>query len=313
MPVINEEFYRRKSQEKNIFDDLESKLHTLFANFKEDDITKKFRTTMETDPVKAIKELEDSFGKKIHINFNGGGSMDYSKSWICQQYMLRYTMAYAFEYYVMYFIALSQLDEPTARAYSFGCGSGLDCLSLAYAKVKLDHDKEVGYRGIDLIDWAENFDLTNLPGVDAKKYVDKEGMLAFLKKDPEYMPNILFFPKILSELNDEIVTSFCNLLKDLKSEELIVCVSYRSSETMSNDFEKVGPIMTALDEKYERKELNGLDEIYNIFNIPDINERQLSLTDANNGIFEFMGENEGKLTTILQYRKIYGVILAFPV
>lgn len=293
MPVINEEFNRRKNQETNIFADLRRKLYTLFGDFQKNEITKNFRTTMKVDPVKAIKELQNSLGEEISINFNCGDSMDYANPWICQQYMLRYTMAYAFEYYVMYLIALSQLDDPAARAYSFGCGSGLDCLSLAYAKVKLDYDKEVSYRGIDLIDWAENFELKNLPIVDAKKYVDKKGMLAFLKKDPEYMPNILFFPKILSELNDEIITLFCNLLKDLKSEELIVCVSYRSSETMSNDFEKVCPIITSLEEKYECKKLKVLDEIYDIFNIHDINEKQLSLIDENNGIFEFTGENKG--------------------
>ena len=302
MTVINQKFYRETKLKRKIFSILNCKLTDMFERFKDDKITKEFRATMATDPDKAIKDLKGSLGKGSTLNFNSGKSMDYTDAWICQQYMLRYTMAYVFEYYVMYLIALRQLDEPTAKAYSFGCGSGVDCLSLAYAKLKLGYDNEVSYRGIDLTDWAEKFDLQQLSEIDAEYYVDKEeGMLAFLKKDPAYTPNILFFPKLLSELDDETVTSFCKLLKDLKSEELIVCVSYRSPETMSEDFEKACPIITALEEKYEREELNGLDEIYDILNISGSNVGQLSLTVEDNGIFRFIGDSRGT-----KYSKIDG-------
>ena len=236
MSVFDEKFNRETKLKRKISYSLRCKLNDMFERFKDDIITREFRATMATDPKKAIKNLKGSLGEESTLNFDSGSSMDYTHPWICQQYMLRYTMAYAFEYYVMYLIALRQLNEPTAKAYSFGCGSGVDCLSLAYAKLKLGYDNEVSYRGIDLKDWAEKFDLHQLSEIDAEYYVDKEeGMLAFLKKDPTYTPNILFFPKLLSELDDETVTSFCKLLKDLKSEELIVCVSYRGPETMSDN------------------------------------------------------------------------------
>lgn len=269
---------------------LTHRLESYFSDFCESEITRDLRKAMKNDPGSAFEMLDSKYHIK-NINFDNGRSLDYSNDWICQQYMLRYSMAYTFEYYVMYLIALNMLEgEDTADIYSFGCGPGLDWLSLFCAKEKLNV-KNVRYRGIDLTEWSVNYrsDPTKKWFSDAKIYHGKN-MMDLIDLEYGYSPNVLFFPKILSELDTVTAADICSKLKGLNREKIILCVSYRSPDTKDTDEKKTGMIIEALEENgYKHEKLRGLDRIYDFHDL----DGNLQQPDAD-GIFEFAKGTEYK-------------------
>ncbi len=211
----------------------------------------------------------ENFSHIKKMNFSDGNLPDYGDLQQVRYYLLRYAMAYAFEYAVMYRIALSSLrEEKNVTVYSFGCGSQIDGLALAYAKEKLlEADVSVGslnYRGIDLVEWPVRFHLDCLNKAD----FHEAGMDEFMDDSAEsgirdMRCNILCFPKLLSENLDEsadggpsVIDRFCEGLKThtLSRDRIVLCVSYRSRYTMEYDRPLAEKIIAALEENGFRLE-----------------------------------------------------------
>lgn len=166
---------------------------------------------------------------------------DYRDIQQARYYLLRYAIAYAFEYSVMYRIALANLmAETNITVYSFGCGSKLDGLSLLHAKEQLQKaGVSVGslyYRGIDLVKWPVQFDLE---GMDSVEFYPM-GMDDFMDPDNKahiknMRCNIMCFPKLLSEDLDKpdggstVIDRFCERLKmqDFGRDRIVLCISHR--------------------------------------------------------------------------------------
>lgn len=272
---FDEEFVE-KQQKLNA---LKDHLMFTFERFNNNDETKKLRNGMQTDPEQALEDYPN-----LNYDIRGqADNYDYKNEWTCQWYMLRYSMAYAFEYYVMYLIALRQFDEnDSAKVYSFGCGSGLDSFSLYYAQQKLAENNlgvynDISYRGTDIAEWCEDY------RIDPAKFISNSGMYYgengnmenFLEhKDDPFAPNILFFPKVLSELDEIPLSTFCNNLVNLDGDRIVLCVSYRSFGTLSCDKEKTDMVIAPFEEiGYKRVELKGLDEIKERFDLLEPNNK----------------------------------------
>ena len=208
-----------------------SQIDHLTGRLKE--ILRDFCLDLEMDPDRTNESLRKMTFKR--------GLPDYSDAQQVRYYLLRYAIAYAFEYSVMYRIALANLmAENNITVYSFGCGSKLDGLSLLHAKEQLQEaGMSVGslyYRGIDLVEWPVQFDLEGMDSVDFYPM----GMDDFLGPDNKahiktMYCNIMCFPKLLSEDLDKaggsstVIDRFCERLKmqDFGRDRIVLCISHR--------------------------------------------------------------------------------------
>ena len=209
--------------------------------------------------------------------FANGNIVDYTNDIQAALYFLRYSKFYSLEYFWMYDLALQILNgnnegEDAAVVYSFGSGSNVDAISLLEADRKLRDRIEnyaimerLYYRGIDICRWSE-YALINLEGIDnLNARVFLNGMVDFWNDMSKFMANILFFPKILSEHLDEgeegetIIDQFCNNLAaaNLDREKIVLCVSYRGTNTYDEDAANTNRIIDAMIEKgYEVVDYN---------------------------------------------------------
>ena len=236
---------------------LRSFLSEIFKEFEKSDKTKALFDTLEKEGPKAAFNAVGN----PKLNFEYGDALDYTDEWYCQWYMFRYAMAYSFEYYIMYMLALKQLDpNDSADAFSFGCGAGVDFFSFLHAAQKLDFKNAINWRGTDIAEWAYKMAPDELIYCGA----NDGNMVNFLDHGEDYSPNILFFPKMLSEVPPgNIIDEFCGKLKRLNRDKIVVCISYRSPNSYGDDTDRKMKIVNALlNNGYEKVDLK-VDEILN--------------------------------------------------
>ena len=156
-------------------------------------------------------------------------------------------------------LALRMLkEEKAAIAYSFGCGPGFDAFAGVYAWNELRRElpdfrvKKLEYNGVDLAKWPyQLLQYKVVPDFIGTHYSCKD-MVSFVSEQREKCEikgNILFFPKVLSELPMEVMDSFCENLKavGLENDRIVLCVSYRNRGTVREDWTKAGKIVETLE------------------------------------------------------------------
>lgn len=213
-----------------------------------------------------INEEDNVISDELHsvmtnaLNFANGHNpeAEYRNRLLNAYYMYRFGYAYAFEYAAIYemllkdYRALEQQENPILGVCSLGCGSAIDAWSLAYAKEKLAEEGNelarrlsLRYYGVDAIEWPmmigreQNTVLNEIypsrnphyPGIGSNNPGD---IVDFFREEKYYsLYNILFFPKILNELEDDTVENMLNEIDEAVSrggfavrDEIYLCISH---------------------------------------------------------------------------------------
>lgn len=174
-------------------------------------------------------------------------------------YLLKMSWVYSFEYFCVLRLALSTLAErgvTSVAQYSFGCGSCLDALSLSYA-LRTDHQgtMHVYYTGVDSTRWETMFPLPQELEEEKRERLIVCDIRDFWNGRETFDGNILFFPKILSELDEltDTAGAFARGLSEAKltQERIMLCVSYRGRSTFQRsssepEWDKTQKIIEAL-------------------------------------------------------------------
>lgn len=197
------------------------------------------------------------------LTFESGRLPDYRNIQIQRLYLLRYAFAYSFEYTHIYAKALHFLEYPhEISVASIGCGTFLDYWALVQSLTKNRITEEnhkdciIRYVGIDEIDW--NY---KIPKREQDQLYFKKGNAAsFFETNENWISDIYFFPKSISEFNrDEITAMVDNFRqKSFLKNKVVFCFSIRSNEySRSLDTQKTRQIILAL-------ENNGFHQKYAI-------------------------------------------------
>ena len=180
------------------------------------------------------------------LNFAAGCLPDYNNLQIQRLYLLRYSFAYGFEYSGIYSEVLARLHNPQKVCVaSIGCGNFLDYWSLVQSIEKKNLECEVRYVGIDEIDWNYKFDKRD----GDELYFKKGNAINFFEENKEFISDIYFFPKSISEFDAKEMNVMVNNLqnKPILRDKLIFCFSIRANEgSRERDMEKTEQIIGAL-------------------------------------------------------------------
>jgi hypothetical protein len=181
------------------------------------------------------------------LNFQAGSIPDYSNKKIQQLYLLRYAFAYAFEYKSMYedmFPKIKNLDN--LKVTSIGCGAMIDYWSLVKLLLeKKMEDKQIAYIGVDEINW--NYKIRKRSSDFG--YLKNKNIVDYLNEIELFDSDIYFFPKSISEFDDNEMKLIC---KNFKEKEIIkntilLGVSLRcDSGSRDRDMEKVKLLIEAI-------------------------------------------------------------------
>lgn len=199
-------------------------------------------TGMVDEHQKRLREFlarEDMTGAQkldcIRMDFSHAEKMRYNVQIRNSFYLCRYAMAYAFEYAMLYDLAMRlhrQSGSNTLGVFSFGAGSLLDAWSMAYARARLTLEEpayealKLYYKGVDEQLWDSYFvapqRICPSDGRDEpsraeqspdfeKLWLCHSGIAEFLdrdilsRKDCRLYYETLVFPKIVNELKEEDV------------------------------------------------------------------------------------------------------------
>lgn len=201
--------------------------------------------------------------RAVEMNYTWAETMSYRSHLRSAFYLCRYAVAYAFEYAMLYDLALRLCLENGNRVFSvfsFGAGSLLDAWSLAYAKARLTienpacGDIKLYYKGIDRQAWdacfvepariyaGEGFTPRTEGGpVEAlfeKVWLYNWDINRFLQEDILSRPqrnlyyNTLVFPKIINELSEDDMDQLEEALSQcrLTYDEYYLLVSHSDSQ-----------------------------------------------------------------------------------
>lgn len=174
----------------------------------------------------------------IRMDFTHAEAMKYNTKIRNSFYLCRYATAYAFEYALLYDLALRlhrQSGSSTLGVFSFGAGSLVDAWSLAYARERLaQEDAAYGemklyYKGVDEQLWGDYYAVPQriydgrhffvpqgggdcpCAGSFEKLWLYRSGIAEFLESDIlsrtgcKLYYDTLVFPKIINELTEEDV------------------------------------------------------------------------------------------------------------
>lgn len=198
-----------------------------------------------------IFHIPDEIKDALELNFSKATDVTYAK--LTQRYYLcRYGTAYAFEYAMMYDIVLRLATAEKLDILSLGCGSGIDKLAAEYSAERRGKSIK-SYQGVDRELWEERF-------VDEKE-IEKDDIVEFLRTNNTISQNVIFFPKILNELDDNArgalvkAAESCSLDPSVK--EYFFCVSH-SKAYAERDIKLVSELINALTKgggEYETKDL----------------------------------------------------------
>ena len=207
----------------------------------------------EIDKGKCLCELKG-------LTFESDCIPNYNNIQIQRLYLLRYAFAYGFEYSHIYSEVLEKLHNPNhISVASIGCGAFLDYWSLIQAiEEKKKINCTVRYIGMDKANW--NYKIGKR---EQDELIFKEGnAIQFFETNKEFISDVYFFPKSISEFNDSEIEV---IVKNLKSkpmikDKIIFCFSLRAYEdNRVKDMAKTQQIIRALEENgYKQKNQNNV-------------------------------------------------------
>ena len=201
----------------------------------------------------------------------------------CLYYVLSLAPSLAFEYFLVYRMALTSLQEvgQTERvdAHVIGAGSLVDALSLQYARSTMSAFEHacVSYTGTDAVTWP-----VHVPLPPELSYQEPGGFRQCNLRDfwdgmETFAGNLIFFPKVLSELDEdsEELTRFCEGLEatPFESDTVVLCISYRAYDRIARanvepEWSKACHIVDALRHKgyaYRPMDIHALAGMEGVF------------------------------------------------
>lgn len=211
------------------------------------DITQYLQVIFED--FKKYIEMDVCLCKFKNLNFEAGALPNYNDINIQQLYLLRYAFAYAFEYSRMYLEVLSQLDDVSqVSVTSVGCGSMIDYWALIHAlEIKGLTGSSIRYVGIDEIDWNYKFPKRENDEV----YYLVENAKDYFVNSNEFVSDVFFFPKSISEFSESELGSMANslLAKKTSKNKFFICISLREDQgSMDRDIQKTKCIISAIEQ-----------------------------------------------------------------
>lgn len=209
------------------------------------EITKYLQTVYED--LQRYVDSDVCLCKFKELNFEAGALPDYEDINIQQLYLLRYAFAYAFEYSRMYLDVLSQMDGVNGISVtSVGCGSMIDYWALVHAlEMKNKLDCGIRYVGIDKIDW--NY---KIPERQSDEVYYLIGNAAdFFTGNSQFISDVYFFPKSISEFSDSELDAMANSFssKKIQKNKFFVCISLREDDkSLGRDIQKTKCLIEAI-------------------------------------------------------------------
>ena len=192
------------------------------------------------------------------LTFESGCLPDYQNIQIQRLYLLRYAFAYGFEYTTIYAEALERLHKPDeVSVASIGCGTFIDYWSLVQAIERRQKIQcKVRYVGIDEIDWSYKFAKRMIDEI----YFNQGNAKHFFASNAQFISDIYFFPKSISEFTAEEMNIMTENLKNkpIIKDKLILCFSLRADiANREADLKKTQQVIDAFKENgFEQKNLN---------------------------------------------------------
>ena len=195
----------------------------------------------------------------IDLGFSRGKIPDYKNKGLSTLYLLKMSWQYNFEYWVILRVALRMLKErgiDFAYVYSFGCGGEIDALSLSFA-IASDYpeDMRASYTGVDAVRWGAVYPRPKEIAAGTYGPFLQKDLAGFWDSMDRFDGNILFFPKVLSELDElaDVAGAFARGLSKAKltQDRILLCISYKGKHTFTRssvepDWDKAQKIIEAL-------------------------------------------------------------------
>ncbi|MGN0485250.1 MAG: hypothetical protein ACI4HI_17055 [Lachnospiraceae bacterium] len=197
-----------------------------------------------------IQKIRSDFQKNIEkqtqlcelrdCGFSSGHLPDYTNEQVQRYYLLRFTIAYVYEYKMMYEQMLQLLPNfngtrKTAekiRVFSVGAGAKQDYWSLASAIEESAYASEssIEYTAVDLIKWSDQFQKREID----QRYSFYEDVLGYLDERFAFSEDVFFFPKSISEFSN---ADFQKILKKIRETPFLkqeVCLGVSMRYTTQN-------------------------------------------------------------------------------
>ena len=178
-----------------------------------------------TEVFKSFKRKEDQWCNLQNFSLH---TVSYEDELHQEYYLLKYFLAYFTEYYhALENKFFTEYKKNTLKVISIGCGAGIDYYALnMYLNIK-GLDIDLDYTCIDIIDWS---------------YKPTDDNCNFIHSDINEIENNIFdnadliiFPKILTELNNDTIMHIINLLKSSAlKEEVYFLNSYITDNSHDN-------------------------------------------------------------------------------
>lgn len=251
----------------------------------------------------------------LSFNYYDGSFPDYSKDYIQQNYLLKYSLAYAFEYSQMYKKIIHEFKKTEyINILSLGCGSCIDYWALCYTLRECHYKFKIKYIGIDNIKWYYN-DIENNKSEnsdnDYKFYKREEDICYFIKTDIKNLENeidtndrhniingilsnldVIIFPRSINEIckekdNNEAIK---NLSKRINNNKL-----YLLSSVFNNNEDKYlfNEIISIISKALNLKCIKNSD-------IQSFEKKGIFSLDNN---FDYPSSIKLKYESICEYRK----------
>ena len=147
----------------------------------------------------------------------------------------------------MYLDVLDQMDDVNnISVTSVGCGSMIDYWSLVHAlEMERKIDCSIRYVGIDKIDW--NYKIRQRQN-DELQYRNVNAV-AFFTDNSQFVSDVYFFPKSISEFSDSELNVMTNSFssKKIQKDRFFVCISLREDQgSMARDIQKTKCLIEAI-------------------------------------------------------------------
>ncbi len=209
-----------------------------------------------------LNEDPDAYRKmQISSYYNKAVSPDFNEAISSHLYVIRLCELYSLQYYIMYHLLLQAALEKNIKDLKllvFGCGSMIDSLSLSFALKDFDQNFNVDYTGVDIAKWDASYS----PDFDTA--LIQKPLQSYWDDNPVFDGNIIFFPTVISELNEypDEIGEFCSGLEkaELLSDSIYIMVSYRSNASFNKDWkytdwQKIQRVLQTMEKKgFECKE-----------------------------------------------------------
>ncbi|MCR4738683.1 MAG: hypothetical protein K5886_00315 [Lachnospiraceae bacterium] len=213
-----------------------------------DNKEKKVRSIIQYVQYAFLEALEGGVKRMSYLN-NVPTADDYSERTAQMYYILQYAYAYSYMYRECYEKVYEEvyrdLNEPV-KVLSFGCGPCLDGFGLKLAQHRKGF-KVVSYTGIDYSDWNKGFCFH----FEDSEFV-KSDIIAYLDSLDMIDANVLMFPRILSELDDDTLQRLKEKLNGkLKSDRVVIISTYRNGEAVP-DLNRIRDLVNFLGD-YDKK------------------------------------------------------------